>query len=66
MEALCAGLRENYDTSIVPGEFFEMPEHFRIGIGGETQNVAEGLKRLGAALDELAKKETRRPHGATN
>ena len=66
VEALCAGLRENYDTSIVPGEFFEMPEHFRIGIGGETQNVAEGLRRLGAALDELAKKETRRPHGATN
>ena len=43
-----------------------MPEHFRIGIGGETQNVAEGLRRLGVALDELAKKETRRPHGATS
>jgi hypothetical protein len=29
-----------------------MPEHFRIGIGGDTRMTAEGLKRLGDALDE--------------
>ena len=28
-----------------------MPEHFRIGIGGDTKMVAEGLERLAAALD---------------
>lgn len=65
VEKLCALLREKYETSVVPGRFFEMPEHFRIGIGGETQNVAAGLERLGAALDELAGAETRRSHGAT-
>src|SRR5580692_2404030 len=32
-----------YETSVVPGRFFEMPEHFRIGIGGTTENVREGL-----------------------
>lgn len=45
-------LRENYDTSIVPGSFFGMPEHFRIGIGGDPEMTREGLGRLGRALDE--------------
>jgi aspartate/methionine/tyrosine aminotransferase len=53
-EAFCQLLREKYDTSIVPGRFFEAPEHFRIGIGGETENVREGLSRVRAALDDLA------------
>ena len=53
VEALCARLREAYETSVVPGRFFEMPEHFRLGLGGETATLAEGLKRLAAALDEL-------------
>lgn len=46
-------LREKYETTVVPGHFFEMPQHFRIGIGGETDDLREGLKRLGAALDEF-------------
>jgi aspartate/methionine/tyrosine aminotransferase len=55
-EAFCKLLREKYDTSVVPGRFFEMPHHFRIGIGGDTQNVRTGLERLSAALDEFAKR----------
>jgi len=54
VERLCALLRNEYDTSVVPGDFFEMPDHFRIGIGGDPDMVAEGLDRLGRALDELA------------
>ena len=46
-------LREKYETSVVPGRFFEMPDHFRIGLGGEPEMTYEGLRRLGAALDEL-------------
>ncbi|MEW6125755.1 MAG: aminotransferase class I/II-fold pyridoxal phosphate-dependent enzyme [Acidobacteriota bacterium] len=53
VESFCAHLREKYETAVVPGKFFEMPEHFRIGICAEPEIVAEGLKRLGAALDEL-------------
>jgi len=45
-------LREKYETSVVPGEFFEMPRHFRIGIGGDTTSLRAGLERLGSALDE--------------
>jgi len=33
-----------------------MPEHFRIGVGGKTEDVREGLTHIGAALDELATK----------
>ena len=53
VDGLCGLLREKYETTIVPGRFFEMPEHFRIGIGCESEMLAEGLERLSAALDEL-------------
>jgi len=46
-------LREKYETSVVPGQFFEMPSHFRLGLGGETAALQAGLERLGAALDEF-------------
>jgi len=52
-ERLCDLLREKYETSIVPGSFFEMPAHFRIGMGGDSESFGEGLERLGQALDEL-------------
>jgi aspartate/methionine/tyrosine aminotransferase len=46
-------LREKYETTVVPGKFFEMPHHFRLGIGGETGEVSAGLDCLRLALDEL-------------
>ena len=52
-EKLCDLLRERYETSVVPGRFFEMPAHFRIGLGGDTETLMEGLRRLGAALNEV-------------
>ena len=54
-ENLLSVLREKYDTTIVPGRFFEMPEHFRLGIGGDTETLAAGLERLSAALDRCAR-----------
>jgi hypothetical protein len=47
-------LREKYETSVVPGIFFEMPQHFRLGIGCSTEELSQGLERLGTALDEVA------------
>ena len=47
-------LRQKYETSVVPGRFFDMPQHFRIGIGGEPEMTRVGLERLGLALDEYA------------
>ncbi|MBI4474187.1 MAG: pyridoxal phosphate-dependent aminotransferase [Acidobacteria bacterium] len=52
VDDLCMLLRQKYATTIVPGSFFGMPRHFRMGIGGETQMVSAGLERLSAALDE--------------
>src|SRR2546423_15465363 len=43
-------LRSEFDTSAVPGRFFEMPDHFRIGMGVNTEMFVEGLDRTGSAL----------------
>jgi aspartate/methionine/tyrosine aminotransferase len=50
-----AMLREQFETSVVPGEFFEQRQHFRIGFCGKTETVRGGLERLGAALDAFHK-----------
>ena len=55
-EVLFKLLREKYETSVVPGRFFESPRHFRLGIGGETATLREGLARLGEALDEFGRR----------
>jgi len=43
-------LRTEFDTSVVPGRYFEMPDHFRIGMGANTEMFAEGLDRISRAL----------------
>lgn len=53
VDSLDTLLRDRHDTAIVPGRWFEMPDHFRIGIAGPTELLEEGLERLGKALDEL-------------
>ncbi len=55
-DGFCCLLREKYETSVVPGRFFEMPNHFRIGIGGDTEILAAGLERISAALEEFHSK----------
>ena len=49
---LCQLLREKYETTVVPGRFFERTGHFRIGIAVDTDVLEAGLERLGRALDE--------------
>lgn len=53
VDDLYSVLHQKYDTAIVPGRFFESPQHFRIGMCAEPELFQEGVKRLGAALDEL-------------
>ena len=48
-------LRDKYETSVVPGVYFDMPQHFRIGIGGDPEMTRVGLERLGQALDEYGR-----------
>lgn len=53
VQPFCDFLRENYQTSVVPGHFFGAGDHFRIGIGGETDALREGLHRLHDALEKF-------------
>jgi aspartate/methionine/tyrosine aminotransferase len=46
-------LRARYDTAIVPGRFFGLADHFRLGVGLPTELLAAGLSRLGEALDAM-------------
>jgi aspartate/methionine/tyrosine aminotransferase len=43
-------LRFAHDTSAVPGSFFGAADHFRIGMGVNSEMFAEGLRRIGLHL----------------
>ena len=53
VDRFCTLFRDRYHGTVVPGSFFEMADHFRIGIGGETEPLRESLAQLSAALDEF-------------
>jgi aspartate/methionine/tyrosine aminotransferase len=48
--ALVERLIRDYDTIVVPGRFFQAPQHIRIAFGGRTDMVKEALARLDRAL----------------
>jgi aspartate/methionine/tyrosine aminotransferase len=48
-------LREKYKTLVMPGRFFDQPDGFRLGFGGPAEELTEGLRRLGLALEEWMK-----------
>ena len=49
-EAFFDRLRAQYETSVVPGRFFESAGHFRVGMGVDAAMFREGLRRIGLAL----------------
>jgi aspartate/methionine/tyrosine aminotransferase len=52
-EAFSRHVLERYGTLIVPGRFFESPDHVRISFGGQTAALARGLETVSRALDDL-------------
>lgn len=52
VEPFLARLRAHYETSAVPGRFFDMPQQFRLGMGVNHEMFREGLARLRRALHE--------------
>jgi aspartate/methionine/tyrosine aminotransferase len=50
VDELLQRLRAKFETTVVPGHFFETPDHFRIGMGVDHEMFAEGLRRLTQAL----------------
>jgi len=55
VEKLSTLLIEKYETAVVPGRFFESPNHIRIGLCCPPENFREGIARLGKVSDELAR-----------
>jgi aspartate/methionine/tyrosine aminotransferase len=53
VDALCAVLREKHETTVVPGRFFGLSDHFRVSYGCLPETLAGGVQGLGAALDGL-------------
>jgi len=49
-EALLARLQGKFETSVVPGRYFGLPRHFRVGLAGDATMTAQGLERLAEAL----------------
>jgi aspartate/methionine/tyrosine aminotransferase len=49
-------LLDRYKTSITPGKFFEMSQHFRIGLGCPTNIIESGLHAIGKVLKQLTGK----------
>lgn len=47
---LVARLIRDHDTIVVPGRFFQAPQHIRIAYGGRAEMIAEALARLDRAL----------------
>ncbi len=53
---LCSLLRSEFDTTVVPGSFFESPDRFRLGVGMPTESVSESLAQLERGLDAYKRK----------
>ncbi|UCG03466.1 MAG: aminotransferase class I/II-fold pyridoxal phosphate-dependent enzyme [Candidatus Heimdallarchaeota archaeon] len=52
-ERLCRLLVEKYRTFTVPGYCFKMDHFFRLGFGGETEELEKGLEKLSLAIKEM-------------
>ncbi len=51
VDALGELLREEFETSVVPGRFFETSDRFRIGVGTPTEAVVPALQQFSRGLD---------------
>ncbi len=48
-----AVLVSKYETQVVPGRFFGIPDHVRVSTAAGPADLAEGLARISQALDDL-------------
>jgi aspartate/methionine/tyrosine aminotransferase len=53
VEKLSTLLPEKYETAVVPGRFFESPQHIRIGMCCDPELFQIGIKRVGRAIDAM-------------
>jgi hypothetical protein len=51
--AMLGRLDRDFGVLVAPGRFFDQPNYFRVGFGGNLQSLQEGLKRLACGLRAL-------------
>ncbi len=51
VDAFCDLLRGEFETTVVPGRFFESPNRFRVGVGMATESVRASLEQFSRGLD---------------
>lgn len=51
-EAFCHRMGKEYKVLLVPGTCFGFPQHIRLGFGGATDSLEEGLARFSRCLKE--------------
>ena len=56
VDSLCTLLRDQFETKVVPGSFFESPDRFRLGVGAATESVRASLQQFGLGLDRYRAK----------
>jgi len=49
-DGLAARLKDRFDTGVVPGRFFGLPAHIRIGLAGDPAMTRTALERVAEAL----------------
>ena len=54
VEDFCNLLRKDFETSVVPGRFFDCPDRFRMGVGIQTEAVQEALQQIAKGLNKFA------------
>jgi aspartate/methionine/tyrosine aminotransferase len=50
---LVTRLRKEKSVFVVAGDWFGMGRYLRVGIGGETRQLIEGLQLVGEFVDQL-------------
>lgn len=50
-DEFCERMRKEFELSVVPGRFFEMPDHIRVGVGLQTEDIRASLEQLSKALN---------------
>ena len=52
-ESFYRRLKADYDTAVVPGQYFDRPDRMRIGLAGDIGMTREGLRRIDLALSGI-------------
>jgi capreomycidine synthase len=65
VDGFCHRLAREYGAMVVPGSCFDQPQHLRLGFGGPTTELQDGLNRISALLRACAAERIAAPSFST-